>query len=75
MQMPSVAICTVAIALNEWGEWVAVGSSNQPRYEIVEDAHSILSASCSCVSDHVQIHWVEVELPFPTVAKGVVVSD
>ena len=75
MQMPSVAICTVAIAVNEWGEWVAIGSSSQPRYEIVEDAHSILNASSSCVSDHVQIHWAEVEIPFPTIIKGVVVSD
>lgn len=75
MLMPSVAICTVAIAVNEWGEWVAVGSSNQPKYEIVEDAHSILKASSSCASDQVQIHWVEVEIPFPTIIKGVVVSD
>jgi hypothetical protein len=75
MKIPSVAICTVAIAINEWGEWVAVGSSNQPKYEIVEDAHSILNASASFISDNVQTHWVEVELPFPTVAKGVVLSE
>jgi len=75
MEIPSVAICTVAIALNEWGEWVAAGSSSQPKYQSVEDAHSILNDSANFISDHVQIHWVEVELPFPAIVRGVVVSE
>lgn len=75
MEMPSVAVCTVAIAINEWGEWEAIGSSSTTRYEMTEDARHSLTDGASFVSDNIQVHMVEVELPFPSIAKGVVVSE
>ena len=81
MEMPSVAVCTVAIAINEWGEWEAIGSSSTTRYEMTEDARHSLTDGASFISDNIQVHIdiqvhiVEVELPFPSIAKGVVVSE
>lgn len=75
MEMPSVAVCTVAIAINEWGEWEAIGSSSTTRYEMTEDARHSLIDGASFVSDNIQVHMVEVELPFPSIVKGVVVSE
>ena len=75
MEMPSVAVCSVAIAINEWGEWEAIGSSNTTRYEMTEDARHLLKDGANFISDSIQVHWVEVELPFPSVTKGVVVSE
>jgi len=75
MEMPSVAVCTVAIAINEWGEWEAIGSSSITRYEMTQDARRSLADNVCFISDNIQVHWVEVELPFPSVTKGVVVSE
>jgi hypothetical protein len=75
MEMPSVAVCTVAIAINEWGEWEAIGSSRTTRYEMTEDARHLLKDGSNFISDNVQVHWVEVELPFPSVVKGMVISE
>jgi len=75
MEMPSVAVCTVAIAINEWGEWEAIGSSRTTRYEMTEDARHLLKDGASFLADNIQVHMVEVELPFPSVAKGMVISE
>jgi hypothetical protein len=42
---------------------------------MTEDARHLLKDGSNFISDNVQVHWVEVELPFPSVVKGMVISE